>query len=282
MKVAIVGSEGFLGRYLVRSWKSKQNELVIFNRKNSFLDKYGNLVDSFKACEVVIWAATSVNPIIAETQAEIVSKEISDWRHLLEKISQSVPFQRIVLLSSGGCVYSGDDLPFKENSEAFGINKYGQFKIQQEQMLTESLQNTTIVRLSNVYGEGQPHGRGQGVISEWTHAAKKGNPLKIFGNLQNSRDYLHVLDAASAIESLIMNKSIGCFNVGSGAPTRLVEILDVFKKLSRDVIQVQTFPQRSIDRNEYYLSIEKIKKQISWLPQIKIDQGIAGIMNSQT
>jgi UDP-glucose 4-epimerase len=280
MNIAIVGSEGFFGSNLVRSWHSSQNELLPFNRKNTIWDPQGNFAKSFETCQVIIWAATSINPIISEMRPDLVSRELTAWKRFLQQIASTNSTQKILLLSSGGCVYSNQDLPFREDSEARGINKYGQFKVAQERLLGETLQNFTIARVSNLYGKGQPRGRGQGVIAEWSYAVKNRMPIKIFGNLENSRDFLHVLDAVSAIEKLAESQTSGIFNVGSGTPTTLTEILELMKISSSYAIDIETYPHREVDRREYYLSIEKITEAIAWIPKININEGVTNIMKS--
>lgn len=281
MNIAIVGSEGFFGRNLVRSWHSTHNELLPFNRKNTIWGPQGNFAKSFETCQVVIWAATSINPIISEMRPDLVSQELTAWKRFLQKIASTKSTQKILLLSSGGCVYSNEDLPFREDSETLGINKYGQFKVAQEHLLSETLQNFTIARVSNLYGKDQPHGRGQGVIAEWAYAIKNRMPIKIFGNLENSRDYLNVLDAASAIEKLVESQKSGIFNVGSGTPTKLTEILELMRISSSCAIDIETYPHREVDRSEYYLSIEKITEAISWVPKINIKEGVTNIMKNK-
>ena len=202
---------------------------------------------------------------------------MKDWGRFLKQISNSNLNQRIILLSSGGCVYTGDKLPFSEESEALGINRYGKFKLKQEKLLVEAMPKSIIVRLSNIYGLGQPHGRGQGVIAEWTHAIRNKLPLKIFGDPEASRDYLHIEDAVSAVLTLVESQESGCFNVGSGRSTTLNQIVKILTDLSGAKVATELHPGRLFDRQFYQLSIEKICEKTDWSPKISIEAGIARV-----
>jgi UDP-glucose 4-epimerase len=278
MKVALVGSQGFFGTVFTNSWKSSGIVLSEFNRNNMPWKKNGELTEEFSSCEQVIWAATSLNPIIAETRSDLVEKELIDWHQMLNQLSSNSQVKSFIFLSSGGCVYTDKDGPFDEGMDATGMNKYGEMKAIQEALLLEWLPQSTVLRLSNLYGIGQPHGRGQGVIAEWAFALSAGRPLKIFGNMEATRDYLHIRDAVRAVENLLAQPLVGTYNVGSGTSTSLGEILELFKIYSRKPVDVDQRPGRSFDRRHYRLSIEKFQNRSSWVPKVSLSEGISEIL----
>jgi UDP-glucose 4-epimerase len=278
MKVALVGSAGFFGKSLVE--RKNDFELIQFNRQYLPWDDKFQLRSTFKECRSIIWAATSINPKMAEVNPALVEAELEDWHKFLDQLSNSETKQNVLLLSSGGCVYTDRNLPFTEASESLGINRYGKFKIQQEKSLMEAFPESTVVRLSNIYGTGQPHGRGQGVIAEWVYAIRNRMPLKLFGDPETSRDYLHVFDAVSAVSSLAISEENGYFNVGHGTATSLNKILEILNDVAEEDFSVEFHPGRPFDRNFYQLSIDKILQKTSWSPKISIEEGIKKIFAS--
>lgn len=241
----------------------------------------GRLTDEFRSCEKVIWAATSLNPILAETRSDLVEEELFNWARMLNSLSPECEIHSFIFLSSGGCVYTGKDGPFREEMEATGINKYGAMKAMQEELLLEALPQSTVVRFSNLYGTGQPHGRGQGVIAEWAYALDAQIPLKIYGDLKASRDYLHKKDAVRAVQSLLDAHSPGVFNVGSGISTSLEEILELFKTFSPSSFLVDQKPGRDFDRKHYKLAIGKFKNRTGWAPSVTLAEGISEILGQK-
>ena len=278
MKVALVGSSGFFGTVFTKSCQASSLVLSEFNRNNMPWKENGGLIEEFRSCEHIIWAATSLNPNIAESRPDLVQNELMDWQGMLNQLSDNPELKSFIFLSSGGCVYTDKDGPFDEKMKATGINKYGQLKANQEKLLFEALPQSTVLRLSNLYGIGQPHGRGQGVIAEWAHALASGIPLKMYGDIEASRDYLHIRDAVSAVEKLLAQPTTGIYNVGSGTSTSLGEILEIFKTYARKSFHVDQNPGRSFDRKHYKLSINKFQNSTAWAPKVLLSEGICEIL----
>jgi UDP-glucose 4-epimerase len=130
-----------------------------------------------------------------------------------------------------------------------------------------------------VYGPGQSIGRGQGVIAEWVSAIGRGETLKIYGRQESFRDYLHIIDAASAIEIIAKDEIRGVVNVGSGKPTTLGDLKKYFLTFSGDDVRFQHLNDRIIDRSGYYLSIHKLIELTGWRPTIPIGEGINKMLN---
>ena len=250
--------------------------MVLFDSSNPPLVD-GQLGKAFKNISTVIWCASRVNPVSAERRADLVEMESSEWKSILNALQQDSNSQpAIIFLSSGGCVYSQGSYPFQESSLAHGINKYGKLKIKMEQEILATSIPCTILRVSNVYGAGQPHGRGQGVIAEWKHSLENKDDIRVFGSLESFRDYIYIDDLCEAILRLLdFQGGQRVLNLGSGVPTRLGEILEVFTSLKSKETNVLFSSERSTDRNGYYLDIALIKSLTGWEPKYSVKNGIS-------
>ena len=276
VKIAIVGSLGFIGTQLAKTWKIQNDELHLFNSKDTLIDGKGNVKEDFLQCNLVIWAAGRANPSSSESKNATVIDELRTWNRILDASAgtSSTANKRFIFLSSGGCTYTAPNLPYFEGDEATGTNKYGKMKLQQEKLLTERIPNSSVIRLSNVYGYGQPTGKGQGVIAEWLLAIRTGKNPKVYG-LQNSfRDYIHITDAVNAIELVAKSSHRGIFNVGSGEPTTLSALMEIFLKITNKDLKFDVHESRVIDRKGYFLSIDKIQEILGWQPRLSIYEGI--------
>jgi UDP-glucose 4-epimerase len=280
-KIVIVGGRGFIGKSLSKLLEGLGQEVVILDRLNPAVTS-NELSKQIDGANVVIWLAASVNPILAESRQDLIEIEISEWRLFLSLLEAKNKSARVVYLSSGGCVYSDTKTPFTEDSEAHGINEYGRLKIRMEESLRVTELPFTILRVSNVYGDGQPHGRGQGVIAEWGNALKTGKKLKVFGSLNSFRDYIHVDDVCAAIiQAIQLEDQRHVFNLGSGIPTSLGEILEIFLSLGIDHTQILYDEKRTFDRNGYFLDISKLTGALNWQPEISIAPGLSTILQSK-
>jgi UDP-glucose 4-epimerase len=148
-------------------------------------------------------------------------------------------------------------------------------KVSMEKELMLSEVPFTILRVSNVYGPGQPHGRGQGVIAEWKYAIENGYDIKVFGSLETFRDYIYIEDLCEGIYTILQNFGDSqVLNIGSGEPTPLSRILEIFTEFKSEESQVVLSQGRNTDRKGYFLDIDRIKTLYKWNPKISIENGI--------
>jgi UDP-glucose 4-epimerase len=282
MRVAIVGNLGFIGSHLARNWNTDKDKLYLFNSINLFKNSSNKLNNDILKCDLIIWTAGKVNPSSGEHNALLIEEELANWNIIMNAFSEieNHTDKRFVFLSSGGCTYTATSLPYFESDQALGTNQYGKMKLRQEHLLSKIFPNNSIIRLSNVYGPRQSIGKGQGVIAEWVSAIRNGEKLKMYGNQDSFRDYLHVFDAVSAIEIIAKDKIRGVVNVGSGKPTTLGELKEYFLTYTGRDIDFDILGSRTTDRNGYYLSIQKLTDIIGWKPTITISEGINKLLNS--
>jgi UDP-glucose 4-epimerase len=279
-KIGIAGDRGFIGSSLAKIMLESEFEVFGFNSSNPTIVEPQKMNSLLRNVDTLVWAATKVNPIIAENKPELLDRELKDWGEFLRYWEKEKKKKaRLVFLSSGGCVYSGRDLPFKEEFPDLGINAYGLHKVQMEKILQNSITNWTILRLSNVYGLGQESGRGQGVIAEWRKSLKENHFINVFGSLDSFRDYIHIKDACEAI--ILSTGPEGqdqVFNVGSGEKTTLRELLDHVEKISKTNFQLNIFEGRQSDRDGYHLDISRFKNTFGWSPKVSLEKGLREIL----
>lgn len=276
-KTVLVGAGGFVGKKLL----SREN---LTNHRYSLLDTRHDQnirASIFEESQAAIWCASRTNPLLASHNPALAELEFSEWENFIKKLMTFSYQGKVVFLSSGGCVYSDGNLPFREDDKSEGVNEYGRMKIRMEKRLEASQLDYRILRISNLYGPGQKAGKGQGVIAEWTNQIATQGVINVIGSKANVRDFLHIDDLASAIESIVSTDSnSGIYNIGSGKRISLEEIIQLFKKHAKSEFQVMESPARSFDRSGYSLNIEKFSSAFSWSPSIEIDEGIRKILSS--
>jgi len=278
-KIAIVGANGFIGSALARYLQVRDIEIITFTSARP-LTVDSHLSGDLSNSSHIIWCASRVNPATAAQNPGLVELELQEWTLFLDAFRELGDCKPTILfLSSGGCTYSSSELPFRETSKAKGINEYGKLKVAMEKKLFSLDIKSMIFRVSNAYGPDQPFGRGQGVIAEWLHAVQTGRSLDVYGSVESFRDYIYIDDLCEAIFSSLKLSDMGqIYNLGSGIPVSLEEVLNVICKYSSGKNNIRKFEGRATDRNGYYLDVQLLKSKTGWEPKFNLERGIAKIL----
>jgi UDP-glucose 4-epimerase len=182
-----------------------------------------------------------------------------------------------VVFSSTCAVYGNSPIPANEDSEINCLNPYSVSKYAGEELckMYTSLfgLETVILRYFNVYGERQAiKGLYAPVIGKFLKQKKNKEPLKIYGDGTQSRDFVYVKDVVDAniIASNINNKDIiGMkFNIGSG---RSYAVLDIANMLGGEL---RHLPARDGEIKHMLANIGLAKKNLKWRPKKTLYQWI--------
>jgi UDP-glucose 4-epimerase len=283
-RIAVVGANGFIGKHLTKHLLSSGHEVLEFTSQNPIL--LGNSLSREFSNDIddVIWLATKVNPVSAVVTSKLFEDETKLFQESLLKIGKinNGKSPRVIFMSSGGCVYDEELEKHSEENSACGSNPYGKFKALQETVVRKSSQHFVILRPSNVYGEFQKLGKGQGVIPQWIDDAMNGKELNVYGKLNTARDYMYIGDLVRAVDavcgSLVKNE---IFNVGTGVPTSLGELIIGIEKLTQRKLVKVFYEDRLTDRKRSCLDITKISKAFNWKPEVDLESGISRILRNQ-
>jgi len=210
-------------------------------------------------------AASSLQPLadVALTLPPVIT--------LLEAL-RTRPETELIFLSSGGTVYGvptsqkvDEDHP-TEPSCPYGILKLATEKYIGLYTRVHGVR-ARILRCSNVYGEGQPPDRGQGVIATWLHRILSNEPITIFGDGSSVRDYVYVGDLASLIVSIAGRRGgPQVMNVGSGEGTSLNELLRQIEVVAGKPVPAEYLPARDVDIPRIVLDITRVKRFAGFRP----------------
>ena len=273
-RIGIVGVEGFIGSALSVGLGKGGHEIHGFSRVNKITDP-GEMAQVRENLDFIIWSASLTNPGIAEKRPDLVKLEHEEWKAFLRTVSkQTFPRLKVIFLSSGGCVYSGKGPVFFENDAAEGNNSYGKLKSEMESELIQSGISYTILRVANIYGPGQPIGRGQGVIAEWVELARQLKPINVYGELGTQRDFLFLSDFVSAVQKVIGLKGNEILNIGSGQGSTLKRVLDALESGFSNSLTISYHSARTFDRSSYWLDINLAKEKLEWDPVVALESGI--------
>jgi UDP-glucose 4-epimerase len=194
--------------------------------------------------------------------------------------------ERVVFASSGGVVYGESDrLPHPETAPKFPVSPYGVSKLTSEYYLAAYAQlyglKVVTLRYANVYGPRQnPHGEA-GVVAIFGSRLHRGEPLTIFGDGRQTRDYVYVGDVVEAnlrashwdapsvdtIDDL-------AFNVGTATETSVQELAHALLDASGVTVPVEHAPARPGELARSAVSVEKAARLWHWRPQRTLAEGL--------
>ncbi|WP_186813371.1 NAD-dependent epimerase/dehydratase family protein [Cellulomonas xylanilytica] len=283
--MSVIGARGFIGSHVARALAQRGHTVHTFDRSCPAMGPQG-VDERILTSDHVVWAASSINPMIAEHDPDRVALDIDAFTSFLGLLAQAPSRPRMVLLSSGGTVYDQSvEPPYAESSPVGPDSAYGQAKLLLEQELVRTAPGSIVLRVANAYGPGQPVAPGQGVISHWLHATAAGQPLHVFGDLRAARDYVHVDDVADAVVRAVevTDPAHDVLNVGSGRPTSLGALLDVIRDVvGPDAVEVRHHPVREFDGRSTWLDCTASELTLGWVAGTSLHDGIRQTWTSVT
>ncbi len=279
LSVSVIGARGFIGSHACRALEQRGHVVHEFDRTSPPTGPEG-IDERILGSDHVVWAASSINPMIAEHDPDRVALDIAAFTSFLSLLAHAPTRPRTILLSSGGTVYDQDvEPPYAETSPLGPDSAYGRAKLLLEHELVHNAPDSIVLRVANAYGPGQPVAPGQGVISHWLHAAAAGQELHVFGDLRAERDYVHVEDIADAIARAVevTDPDPHVLNVGSGHPTSLGSLLDVIRDVvGEDAAAVRLHPERDFDGRSTWLDCSASERTLGWVAGTSLVEGIRG------
>jgi UDP-glucose 4-epimerase len=207
--------------------------------------------------------------------------------NLLEAVRASSRKTRIVFTSTGGAIYGDFNRP--PNIETYPKDPdspYAISKLASEYYLAyygrlQGFEHVS-VRFGNVYGPRQdPHGEA-GVVAIFCNRLLEGKSLTIYGDGEQTRDYVYVGDVAAAVwrgatfdippAGRVDDRS---FNIGTGKGTSVIELARLLQQAARTNAEIVFAPKRAGELQESFLNIDKSRDVLGWQPRVSLAEGVA-------
>lgn len=192
--------------------------------------------------------------------------------------------KKFIFASTGGVIYGETDiLPTPETVEPFPLCPYGISKLTVEKYLTYFSYfyklNFAVLRYGNVYGPRQNAYAEAGVIAIFsTNILEKKTPV-IFGDGEQTRDFIYIDDVINANIMMMENNTTGIFNVGTGKETSVNQIFDYIKRVSGlNINKTHSAPRKGEIKRSCILP-DKIIRATGWHPSVGIEEGIRTTFN---
>jgi len=190
---------------------------------------------------------------------------------------------KFIYASSAAVYGESTKIPISEDVPLSPKNIYGASKACGELLINAYAESyglrTVILRYFNVYGPALSMGETSGVILKFIYAALKNKPVTIFGDGRQTRDFIYVDDVAQ-INVLSIEKNIcGCYNIGTGIATRILDLAKKIIRLTKSNSQIVHLKERVGDIRFSVADITKIKNDLGWEPRYNLDKGLISTIN---
>ena len=193
-----------------------------------------------------------------------------------------------VAFASSAAVYGEPvRLPVDEEHPTTPMSPYGAAKLAAERYVLlyntlYGMENTSL-RLFNVYGEGQNAGSPySGVITKFANAITEGREPIIFGDGEQTRDFVHVDDVCEAFVRSIEGQ--GCaspLNIASGVETSVRELLELMCGICGADFSPTYMPERKGEIARSVADIKLARNKIGYSPRLALSQGLRDLLEAQ-
>jgi GDP-4-dehydro-6-deoxy-D-mannose reductase len=210
---------------------------------------------------------------------------------LLEAVRAHAPQAAVVTAGSAAeyGLVSQDRLPVTEDCPCAPVSAYGQSKLAATQIALMYRRvhglSATVVRPFQLLGQGVTTRLAPGAFAEQLRQAlAAGGRVIRVGNLASERDFLDVADAVEGLWALCRHPAPGeTFNLCSGQPTKMSDLLQLMIDVSRADVTVEIDPARlrgAADVSSVYGSFEKLHRYCGWRPRRSLEESVQGMLGS--
>jgi len=294
-RVVVTGGLGFIGSRVVRELASDYEVVVVDDcsrakvevgdmecsvMRVSVLD-YEALLDALTGAEAVLHLAALID--VEESLREPLKYHEVNVTGTLNVLLASVErgVGRVVYASSAAVYGEPRRLPVSEDHPADPLSVYGATKLAGEQYCRVFSRvhglDVTVLRIFNVYGgEWLEY---SGVISSFARRLARNEPLIIYGDGSQTRDFVYVDDVAKSFRAaLAAPPGYTVYNVGTGKPTSVRELAELMMELSGRHVGIIYRPKRPGDIRHSYADIGKIERELGWSPKIPLREGLEEVV----
>ena len=196
---------------------------------------------------------------------------------LLEAVTNGPAIERLVYASSSS-VY-GDDtpMPFREDALPQPVSPYGVSKLAAEQLCHLYFANfgvpTVSLRYFTVYG---PRQRPDMAFHKFLRATLCGEPISVYGDGKQTRDFTYVHDAVTATIAAAERGVAGrVYNIGGGSRVSVSEVLELIGRIAGRKPLVTVDAAQRGDMRHTYADTSRARADLGFAPGVGLEQGLA-------
>jgi UDP-glucose 4-epimerase len=284
MKILITGGAGFIGSHLVDACVQKGHDVFIvdnlvtgsqgnilhheWNPRVQFF--HGDICD--KNAMEKIFLSASPDAVFHLAAQVNVRHSIEDPHYCFEtnilgttNVLEAMRYSgctRIIFASTGGVMFSTDTPPYSETDLPSPNTPYWISKHCAEQIIdfytSQYGFNSTLLRYANVYWPRQDPRWEAGIIAIFLDKIQQKSAPTIFGDGEQTRDFIHVFDVVNANIHVLENDISGLYHVGTGSQTSINTLWNMLRGIV-DTDIIPSYGPAIAEPRFVFLSVDKLR-----------------------
>lgn len=305
MRILVSGAAGMIGSHAVDALLARGDEVVAVDdlscghKKNVstqarfvVLDvcdekAVAKVFDELGPFDGVVHQASIINRGIDEEDVNIdIAVNINATVNLVRNAIKA-NVRRFVYASSVAVYGRPEVLPAKERETMpFPIASYGIGKLSAEHYVRYLCEETDMtyacLRYSNIYGPRQNKNGEVGVVGVFVDNVSLNKPIVVYGDGQQSRDFLYVSDCVEATLAALDEEGSFVLNIGSGRPTTVMEIVDSLAAACERPMEIVNKPLRHGEIGQFWCDVSQAQAALNWSPKTDLPTGIRNTLQWRT
>jgi UDP-glucose 4-epimerase len=292
----VTGGAGFIGSHLVDRLVDEGYRVVILDDLSTGKLKNLNHEATFHHLSIaqptlmdvisrerpdLVFHLAAQSSVPRSVKDPILDNEVNVLGTLrLLEASRRAGVEKVIYSSTGGALYGEPEVvPCPDDAPVVPISPYGMSKYMGEQYLgfysRQYRLNFTTLRYGNVYGPRQDPFGEAGVIAIFISAMLSGQRPRIFGDGNQTRDFVCVDDIVEANMAAIHRGHRSSLNIATGELTSVNQLYELLKETTGFRWDAEHGPARAGDVYRISLDCSRAQEELGWTPKTSLADGLA-------
>ena len=286
VRAIVTGGAGFIGSHVVDALLARGDEVTVVDDlstgRREFVDPAAELVvhdirEALSFDADVVYHLAAQADVGTSVERPVFDAEVNVLGTLNVLEAARAAGASLVFTSTGGAIYGDVTAPAAEDAPLRPVSPYGMAKLAAEAYVGGWQRihglRTAIVRLANVYGPRQSATLEGGVVAIFLERMAAGEETMIFGDGEQSRDFVYVGDVVAAILASGEHGE-GVFNVGTGAETTVNRLHELCREAAGVGGPPTHGPPRAGDARRSVLDTSLAGRELGWRAVVSLEDGL--------
>jgi len=302
MRILVTGCAGFIGWKVSQKLLEEGHEVVGIDNMNDYYDtalkdwRLSTLLRhrNFRFYKIDIEDLGALSSVFEESSFDAVINEAAragvrysledPWVYMRTNAEGTLNILELMrrygvpklVLASTSSLYAGLPLPFSEDLPVnTPISPYAASKKAAETIAYTYHYlygiDVTVLRYFTVYG---PAGRPDMSLFRFIYWVMKGEPLTLFGDGSQMRDFTFVDDIARGTLSALREVGYEIINLGGNKPHELGYLIELIERFTGKKASVLKEDFHKADMKATWANIDKARKLLAWEPEVSLEEGV--------
>jgi UDP-glucose 4-epimerase len=287
VRAVVTGGAGFIGSHVVDALLARGDEVTVIDDlstgRREFVNEAATLVvhdltEPFDVDADVVYHLAAQADVGTSMERPVFDATVNVVGTVNALEAARAAGARLVFSSTGGAIYGEVERPAAEDAEPRPVSAYGIAKLAAETYVAgwNRIHGSghVVLRLANVYGPRQSGALEGGVVSIFMERLARREETLVFGDGEQSRDFVYVGDIVAAVLAAAEAEGGGTFNIGTGIETTVNDL----HRLCAGTVGVDAEPRhlavRAGDARRSVLDATRAERELGWRPQVTLDDGL--------